>query len=260
MKHLVPKTKYVRNQGIFYAPMEIRVSLLNPERILHISSGEVLNSNTININTLEPEKDGLFCNKIFKANNKKNYVCTICFFRQDHPYRCINCGSNTRLDRSNTHNLSMGHIELKVPIAHPWFSKTKIIHVLYENIDSLYGYDRINHILEYAPEKIYHYFKQMDILAHYFYVRNYLLHYLLNNKEITEVGNAAMLPDKKFTVLSKKMRILNTLIRQKIRPEWMFIKILPVLSPTYRPLMRIHNALFVTSDVNLLYKIICHSI
>lgn len=249
--HKIKKSFLYKN--MHYKPLEIRLSLLNHEKVLKRSSGEVTRPNTINYKTLEPEKDGLFCSRIFKTNYKNNYICTVCSFRQTNPYRCSLCGSNTKLDKSNTQNLSIGHINLVSPVAHPWFVKSKIIQSLYAGNQQLYDSKEIDKIIQMDPEKVYNYFKDMDLLTTLYEMRKAFMYSLLHisdTKEISNTNNSI----SNSNIIQKKIRIITSFIRLKQRPEWMFLKILPVLSPTYRPLRIIGDKLFIASDINFLYQ------
>lgn len=248
------KQTQAHKRSIFFKPMEMRISLLSHLRILRISSGQVTSARTINPTSLEPEKGGLFCNKIFRSNYKNNYICTVCSFRQNNPYRCVRCGSNTRLDKSNLHNLSIGHIELRIPIPHPWFLRTKIIHILFEGTNQIHDHKEINNLLERNPEIVYSALKNLNLLNMYFRLRHSLVYLTLNQEYNKEMGNKNYFPDKVLCLLPKKMRVVTAFIRKKQRPEWMFLKIIPILSPTYRPLLRVDDKLFITSDINILYQ------
>lgn len=261
---LVAKNSYIKKISsykkkdiykiVYNKPIEIRLSLFDPDKILKKSSGEVYTSRTINNKTLEPEDGGLFCNKIFKSNSKNNYICNVCSYRQSKPYRCIRCGGNTKLDKSNIQNLSMGHIELITPVPHPWLLRTKIIHRLSIGIDSIYDYKEIDKILTTDSDKIYNYFKDMDLLNVYFTLRNYLVDNFVTKKLKNDVSNIGIEKNIIYYAIKKKIRIIITLIRLNQRPEWFFFKRIPVLSPTYRPLMKLDDKLFVASDINFLYQ------
>nr|YP_007890545.1 RNA polymerase subunit beta' [Histiona aroides]AGH24039.1 RNA polymerase subunit beta' [Histiona aroides] len=240
-------------RNTYYKPLEIRLSLLSHDKVLRRSSGEVTKASTINYKTLEPETDGLFCGRIFKTNYKNNYICTVCSFRQTNPYRCSLCGSNTKLDKSNIQNLSMGHINLISPVAHPWFIKAKIIQSLYAGCDGVFDYKEIEKIVQADPEKVYYYFKNMDLLNILFESKKQYLGILLNLNEHEEMYNINTSINHANTI-QKKIRIISSFIRLRQRPEWMFIKHLPVLSPTYRPLRVIGEKLFISSDINYLYQ------
>lgn len=239
---------------VYNKPIEIKLSLFDPDKILKKSSGEVITAKTINNKTSEPEDGGLFCNKIFKTNSKNNYICNVCSYRQSKPYRCLKCGSNTKLDKSNIQNLSMGHIELVSPIPHPWLLRIKIIHRLAVGINSLYDYKEIDKILMTDPEQIYDYFKNMDLLDTYFYLRHFLVNDFITKKSKVSINNLSLDKNMIYYAIKKKIRIITTLIRLKQRPEWFFITRIPVLSPTYRPLMKLDDKLFVASDINFIYQ------
>lgn len=239
----------------YYKPLEIRLSLLNHNSILKRSSGEVTNANTINQTTYEPIKGGLFCNTIFKNNKANHCICTVCSFRQDGLYRCNRCGGNTRIDKSNIQNLSIGHIELVSPIPHPWFLQTKIIHILCEGMEGIYEYKELTRIINFNPERVYYLFKNMDLLTIYYTLRTHLVHSLMNSTHIAtlEIQNGAY-NNIIHNMLPTKIRIITSLLRLKQRPEWMFLKVLPVLSPTYRPLMKVNDRLSIASDINYSYQ------
>lgn len=246
--------KSIIYKHIYYKPLEIKLSLLSHQKILNKSSGEVKSPNTIGYNTIEPEEGGLFCNKIFRANSRYNYICTVCASRQTNPYRCYLCGSNTRLDKSNAQNLSIGHVNLISPVPHPWFVKTKIIHCLYAGTNNIFDYKEIHKIIEVNPEAVYLSFKVMDLLKTYYALRYNLLNMLIYSLKRFKLSDINNIRNRNIDLLTQKIRLISSFIRLKQRPEWMFLKVIPVLSPTYRPLRRLSDNVFIASDINYLYQ------
>jgi DNA-directed RNA polymerase subunit beta' len=252
MKH--NNKKSIVYKYIYYKPLEIKLSLLSHQKILNKSSGEVKSPNTIGYNTIEPEEGGLFCNKIFRGNSRYNYICTTCASRQTNPYRCRLCGSNTRLDKSNAQNLSIGHVNLISPVPHPWFVKTKIIHCLYAGTNNIFDYKEIHKIIEINPEAVYLSFKKMDLLETYYILRCNLLNMLVFSLKRIKLSNINNIRNRNIDLLTQKIKLISSFIRLKQRPEWVFLKVVPVLSPTYRPLRRLSSNVFIASDINYLYQ------
>ncbi|WP_375623675.1 MULTISPECIES: DNA-directed RNA polymerase subunit beta' [unclassified Bartonella] len=252
----------------------IRISIASPEKILSWSYGEIKKPETINYRTFKPERDGLFCARIFGPI--KDYEC-LCGKYKRMKYKgiiCEKCGVEVTLSRVRRER--MGHIELAAPVAHIWFLK------------SLPG--RISTLLDLTLKDI----------ERVLYFENYIvtepgltslkLHQLLSEEEymlaIDEFGEdqftamigaeaiyellAGMELDKiandlrleladttselKQKKLIKRLKIVENFLESGNKPEWMIMKTIPVIPPDLRPLVPLDGGRFATSDLNDLYR------
>ncbi len=253
----------------------IEVSLASPEKILEWSYGEVKKPETLNHRTYKPEKDGLFCAKIFGPIN--DYEC-LCGKYRRMKYKgivCEKCG--VEVIESKVRRERMGHITLATPVAHIWYVKTSpfyintLLGMSNTNLSSVIyceGYvvlrseikgvvkgqyleeEQYNELLEkYGPEQIYaetgaaplrQLLEEMDLVA--------------VKKEVEE--ELATCGDKNQQAkLQKRINVFNKFIRSGERPENMILTVLPVLPPDLRPLVPLEGgSRFATSDLNDLYR------
>ena len=253
----------------------IEVSLASPEKILEWSYGEVKKPETLNHRTYKPEKDGLFCAKIFGPIN--DYEC-LCGKYRRMKYKgivCEKCG--VEVIESKVRRERMGHITLATPVAHIWYVKTSpfyintLLGMSNTNLSSVIyceGYvvlrseikgvvkgqyleeDQYNELLEkYGPDQIYaetgaaplrQLLEEMDLVA--------------IKKEVEE--ELASCGDKNQQAkLQKRINVFNKFIRSGERPENMILTVLPVLPPDLRPLVPLEGgSRFATSDLNDLYR------
>ena len=253
---------------------EIRVSLASPERILSWSYGEIKKPETINYRTFKPERDGLFCARIFGPI--KDYEC-LCGKYKRMKYRgvvCEKCGVEVTLQKVRRER--MGHIELAAPVAHIWFLKSlpsriglmldmtlrDLERVLYfENYvviepgltDLTYGQmlteeefmDAQDHYgldaftANIGAEAIREMLTQIDLEAEADRLREEL-------KEAT----GELKPKK----IIKRLKVVESFIESGNRPEWMVLTVIPVIPPELRPLVPLDGGRFATSDLNDLYR------
>jgi DNA-directed RNA polymerase subunit beta' len=251
----------------------IRIGLASPEKIRSWSYGEVKKPETINYRTFKPERDGLFCAKIFGP--VKDYEC-LCGKYKRLKHRgviCEKCGVEVTL--SKVRRERMGHIELASPVAHIWFLKSlpsrmglmldmtlrDIERVLYFEayvvIDpgmtplersSLLSEDAyLNALEQYGDE----FDARMGAEA----IRDLLKAINLDEdaKKLREelAGTTSETKIKKFT---KRLKVIEAFLHSGNRPEWMVMAILPVLPPELRPLVPLDGGRFATSDLNDLYR------
>ena len=251
----------------------IRIGLASPEKIRSWSYGEVKKPETINYRTFKPERDGLFCAKIFGP--VKDYEC-LCGKYKRLKHRgviCEKCGvevtvAKVRRDR-------MGHIELASPVAHIWFLKSlpsrmgllldmtlrDIERVLYfeafvvidpgmtqlEKNQLLTDEGYLDAIEEYGDdfdarmgaEAIFELFKNMNLQTEVAKIRD----------EIPNTNSETKI--KKFT---KRLKLMEAFLDSGNKPEWMVMTVLPVLPPELRPLVPLDGGRFATSDLNDLYR------
>jgi DNA-directed RNA polymerase subunit beta' len=260
-----------------HAPVEhfdsIKIGLASPEMIRAWSYGEVKKPETINYRTFKPERDGLFCAKIFGP--VKDYEC-LCGKYKRLKHRgvvCEKCG--VEVTQSKVRRERMGHIELASPTAHIWFLKSlpsriglmldmtlrEIERVLYFEAfvviepgmtpmqrgqlltDELYLEAIEEHGDEFdarmGAEAVYELLKSIDLSVEVIKVREEM---------------ASTSSETKLKRLSKRLKLLESFIESGNKPEWMVMTVLPVLPPDLRPLVPLDGGRFATSDLNDLYR------
>ena len=273
---------------------KITISLSSPEIILENSSGEVLKPETINYRTYKPERDGLFCERIFGP--VKDYECHCGKYKRIR-YKgivCDRCG--VEVTEKKVRRERMGHISLVVPVAHIWYFRSlpnKIGYLLglpTKKLDQIIYYERYVVIQAGAatelPEKE---LQKMDFLTEEEYLdildalpkENQYLEDSDPNKFIAKMGAEAindLLASLNLEELSYSLRDLaenETSVQRKNealkrlqvveamkdsqsrienRPEWMIVKVVPVIPPELRPLVPLDGGRFATSDLNDLYR------
>jgi len=268
---------------------KISIGLASPEEILERSSGEVLKPETINYRTYKPERDGLFCERIFGP--VKDYECHCGKYKRIR-YKgivCDRCG--VEVTEKKVRRERMGHISLVVPVAHIWYFKSlpnKIGYLLglpTKKLDTIIYYERyvvINPGIK-AEEGV----QYLDFLTEEEYLdilealpkENQYLDDSDPNKFIAEMGAEALykllgridLDELSFSLRHKantetsQQRKNEALKRLQVveafraskginRPEWMVVKVVPVIPPELRPLVPLDGGRFATSDLNDLYR------
>ena len=251
----------------------IRIGLASPERIRTWSYGEVKKPETINYRTFKPERDGLFCAKIFGP--VKDYEC-LCGKYKRLKHRgvvCEKCG--VEVTQTKVRRERMGHIELASPVAHIWFLKSlpsriglmldmtlrEIERVLYfeayividpgmtplERGQTLSEEAYLDAIEEYGDE----FDARMGAEA-----IDEMLRTLSLQKEAAHLHDeiVATSSETKSKRLTKRVKLIEAFLASGNRPEWMVLKVLPVLPPDLRPLVPLDGGRFATSDLNDLYR------
>lgn len=253
---------------------EIKISLASPERILSWSYGEIKKPETINYRTFKPERDGLFCARIFGPI--KDYEC-LCGKYKRMKYRgvvCEKCGVEVTLQKVRRER--MGHIELAAPVAHIWFLKSlpsriglmldmtlrDLERILYfenyvviepgltdltygqlmteeEYLDAQDQYGADAFTANIGAEAIREMLAAIDLEATAEQLREEL-------KEAT----GELKPKK----IIKRLKIVESFLESGNRPEWMVLTVLPVIPPELRPLVPLDGGRFATSDLNDLYR------
>jgi DNA-directed RNA polymerase subunit beta' len=270
MKALLDLFKQVTQEEEFDA---IKIALASPEKIRSWSYGEVKKPETINYRTFKPERDGLFCSKIFGPI--KDYEC-LCGKYKRLKHRgviCEKCGVEVTL--SKVRRERMGHIELASPVAHIWFLKSlpsrlgMVLDIALRDIERVLYFeafividpgmtpltrgqlltedDYLSKVEEYGDEfnavmgaeAIRELLRTMDINDQIEILR----------RELSETGSEA-----KIKKIAKRLKVLEAFQKSGIKPEWMILEILPVLPPELRPLVPLDGGRFATSDLNDLYR------
>jgi len=270
MKALLDLFKQVTPQEEFDA---IKIGLASPEKIRSWSYGEVKKPETINYRTFKPERDGLFCAKIFGP--VKDYEC-LCGKYKRLKHRgviCEKCGVEVTL--SKVRRERMGHIELASPVAHIWFLKSLPSRLGMVLDMTLRDIERVLYFEAYVvtdpgmtPLQRCQLLSEDDYLAKVEEfgddfsaimgaegVRELLRAIdLKQDVETLRVDLAATTSDTKIKKFAKRLKVLEAFNKSGIKPEWMIMEVLPVLPPELRPLVPLDGGRFATSDLNDLYR------
>jgi DNA-directed RNA polymerase subunit beta' len=253
---------------------QIRISLASPEKIRSWSFGEIKKPETINYRTFKPERDGLFCARIFGPT--KDYEC-LCGKYKRMKYKgivCEKCGVEVTLARVRRDR--MGHIELASPVAHIWFLKSLPSRIAMMLDMPLKDIERVLYFEHYivsepglTPLKQYQLLSEDDYIRYQEEfgddsftaeigaeaVRN-MLNAIDLHKEAERLreelgGTPSEMKQKKA---SKRLKIIEAFIESGNRPEWMILTVVPVIPPELRPLVPLDGGRFATSDLNDLYR------
>jgi DNA-directed RNA polymerase subunit beta' len=265
--------KIFKQQGLVEDFDKIRIGLASPEKIRSWSFGEVKKPETINYRTFKPERDGLFCAKIFGP--VKDYEC-LCGKYKRLKHRgvvCEKCG--VEVTQAKVRRERMGHIDLASPVAHIWFLKSlpsriglmldmtlrEIERVLYFEafvvIDpGLTPLERGQLLSDDAYlESIEEHGDEFDARMGAEAVFEMLKTIDLDDQRKTlreDIG--ATSSETKIKRLSKRLKLMEAFLESGNRPEWMVMTVLPVLPPDLRPLVPLDGGRFATSDLNDLYR------
>jgi len=268
---------------------QISIGLASPEEILERSSGEVLKPETVNYRTYKPERDGLFCERIFGPT--KDYECHCGKYKRIR-YRgiiCDRCG--VEVTEKKVRRERMGHISLVVPVAHIWYFRSNpnkigyLLGIPAKKLETIIYYER--YIVIQAGAAAEQDIKDRDLLSEDDYLDvldklpkdNQLLDNSDPNKFIAGMGAEAiyeLLKDVNLDELSydlrhkaehetsqqrkaealKRLNVVEAFRESKGRnkPEWMIMKVIPVTPPDLRPLVPLDGGRFATSDLNDLYR------
>ena len=249
----------------------IRIGLASPEKIRSWSFGEVKKPETINYRTFKPERDGLFCAKIFGPI--KDYEC-LCGKYKRLKHRgviCEKCG--VEVTQTKVRRERMGHIDLAAPCAHIWFLKSLPSRLGLVLDMTLRDIERVLYFEAYVvvdpgmtPLKKFSIMSEDDYDAK---VQEYgdefiakmgaegikeLLQSIDLDIEIERLRNDLTGSELKVKKNAKRLKVLEAFKKSGIKPEWMILEVLPVLPPDLRPLVPLDGGRFATSDLNDLYR------
>jgi DNA-directed RNA polymerase subunit beta' len=249
---------------------EIRISIASPEQIRSWSFGEIKKPETINYRTFKPERDGLFCARIFGPI--KDYEC-LCGKYKRMKYRgiiCEKCGVEVTL--SKVRRERMGHIELASPVAHIWFLKSLPSRIGLMLDMTLKDLERVLYFDNYVVvEPGLTPLKQHQLLSEDEYIDAQdeygddaftamigaeALQNILSGMDLEE-ELATLRMDLKETnseakrkKLVKRLKLVEAFVESGTRPEWMILDVVPVIPPELRPLVPLDGGRFATSDLN----------
>ena len=251
----------------------IKIGLASPEKIREWSRGEVKKPETINYRTLKPEKDGLFCEKIFGPS--KDWECHCGKYKKIR-YKgvvCDKCG--VEVTKSSVRRERMGHIELAAPVSHIWYFKGipsrmgLILDVSPKNLERvLYFASYI--VLETAPDIG---IQQKQILSEAEYqeakakygnafragmgaesIMELLMNIDLEEESVTLKAELENASGQKRARIIKRLEVIESFRESGNKPEWMILTVIPVIPPDLRPMVQLDGGRFATSDMNDLYR------
>ena len=253
----------------------IRISIASPERILKWSYGEVTKPETINYRTLKPERDGLFCERIFGPSKDWECYCGKYKRVRHKGIICERCG--VEVTDSKVRRQRMGHIKLAAPVSHIWFLKgipSYLGLLLDMTLKDLEQVIYFNNYVVLDPGESQ--FKKLQLLSEEEY-EDYMaenedsslkvgigaeaikeLLSEVHTKELaeeirTELAGTINSVQKKSKLI-KRLRLLDSLISSETDPTWMIMDVLPVTPPDLRPMVQLDGGRFATSDLNDLYR------
>jgi DNA-directed RNA polymerase subunit beta' len=253
---------------------EIKVSLASPERILSWSYGEIKKPETINYRTFKPERDGLFCARIFGPI--KDYEC-LCGKYKRMKYRgvvCEKCGVEVTLQKVRRER--MGHIELAAPCAHIWFLKSLPSRIGLMLDMTLRDLERVLYFENYVviepglTDLTYgqmlteeEFMDAQDAYGMDAFTANIgaeAIREMLQNIDLENEAEQLRADLKEATgelkpkKIIKRLKVVESFIESGNRPEWMVMTVIPVIPPELRPLVPLDGGRFATSDLNDLYR------
>jgi DNA-directed RNA polymerase subunit beta' len=253
----------------------IRISIASPERILKWSYGEVTKPETINYRTLKPERDGLFCERIFGPTKDWECYCGKYKRVRHKGIICERCGVEVTDSKVRRHR--MGHIALAAPVSHIWFLKGipsylgLLLDMTLKDLEQVIYFN--NYVVIDPADSP---FKKLQLLSEEEYedfimeneesklevgIGAEAIKKLLgeiNTKELaeeirTELANGVTSVQRKGKLI-KRLRLLDSLISSETEPTWMIMDVLPVTPPDLRPMVQLDGGRFATSDLNDLYR------
>ena len=253
---------------------QIKISIASPDDILSWSFGEIKKPETINYRTFKPERDGLFCARIFGPI--KDYEC-LCGKYKRMKYKgliCEKCGVEVTLAKVRRER--MGHIELAAPVAHIWFLKSLPSRIGLLLDMTLKDLERVLYFENYIVlEPGVTTFKERQLLTEEQYMQAIdefgpdsftagigaeAIREILSNMDLVQIQAdlrqeiAEATTELKPKKLGKRLKVIEAFLELGNRPEWMILTVVPVIPPELRPLVPLDGGRFATSDLNDLYR------
>ena len=250
---------------------KIRIRLASPEEIRQWSYGEVKKTDTINYRTFRPERGGLFCERIFGPT--KSYECYCGKYRKMKykGVRCERCG--VEVTSSKVRRERMGHVELAAPVAHIWYTKSYLPLLLGLKKNEL---ERVIYFVSYlVVDSGQTPLRKLQILDEEEYRRYKNLYgegsfqagtgaeVILNILESIKIERLKdQLKEELFQERSKgkrlklirRLQVVENFLFSGNKPEWMILKVVPVIPPDFRPMVQLESGIFANSDLNDLYR------
>ncbi len=253
----------------------IRISIASPQRMLEWSYGEVTKPETINYRTLKPERDGLFCERIFGPTKDWECYCGKYKRVRHKGIICERCGVEVTDSKVRRHR--MGHIALAAPVSHIWFLKGipsylgLLLDMTLKDLEQVIYFN--NYVVIDPADSP---FKKLQLLSEEEY-EDYIMENEESKLEVgigaeaikkllgeidvkglaeeirTELSNGVTSVQRKGKLI-KRLRLLDSLISSETDPTWMIMDVLPVTPPDLRPMVQLDGGRFATSDLNDLYR------
>jgi DNA-directed RNA polymerase subunit beta' len=256
----------------------LRISLASPDKVRSWSHGEVKKPETINYRTFKPERDGLFCAKIFGPT--KDYECNCGKYKRmrHRGVVCEKCG--VEVIQSKVRRERMGHVDLATPVAHIWFLKSlpsrigTLLDMTLKDLEKILYFECyvvISSKKEFPSQP----FEYKEVLSEHRYRRALEEHgpdsfraemgaaairKLLAEIDIQEEGERLRVEMREVSSearrkkIAKRLKVVNAFRISGNRPEWMILEVIPVIPPDLRPLVPLDGGRFATSDLNDLYR------
>jgi len=266
----LPKTPFTDELNTFDA---ITIRIASPQVIRAWSKGEVKKPETINYRTLKPEKDGLFCERIFGPT--RDYECNCGRYKKikHKGITCDRCG--VEVTHSKVRRERMGHIELSAPVSHIWFFKSvpsrmgALLNITMRDLERVLYYEAYI-VVDPGSTPL----KKREILSEERYqeaLKTYgkvftaamgaeAVHTLLEELNLDQMAKqfhkelqAAKVEQTQKKIV-RNLRVVEAFRKSGNRPEWMILKVIPVIPPDLRPLVPLDGGRFATSDLNDLYR------
>jgi DNA-directed RNA polymerase subunit beta' len=253
---------------------QIKINIASPEQIRSWSFGEITKPETINYRTFKPEKEGLFCARIFGP--VKDYEC-LCGKYKRMKYKGITCEKcGVEVTTSRVRRERMGHIELAAPVAHIWFLKSlpsrisTLLDIAMKDLEKILYFE--NYVVidpGFSP------LQKGDLLSDDDYIKAQdeygedsfvaligaeVVQRLLAELDLEELSKQLQTElretnsETKKKKLVKRLKLVEDFLHSGNKPEWMIINVLPVIPPEIRPLVMLDGGRFATSDLNELYR------
>ena len=251
----------------------IKIGLASPEKIREWSHGEVKRPETINYRTLKPEKDGLFCEKIFGP--QKDWECNCGKYKKIRfkGVVCDKCG--VEVTKSSVRRERMGHIELAAPVSHIWYFKgipsrmglildisprilEKVLYfssyIVTDPKDTPLAYKQILNEQEYRDAEQEYGFGSFVAEMGAEAIQKLLMAIDLDKESEELKKELETCSGQKRTRIIKRLEVMEAFRTSENRPEWMIMNVIPVIPPDIRPMVQLEGGRFATSDLNDLYR------
>jgi len=251
----------------------LKIRLASPEEIRSWSYGEVKNHETINYRTLKPEKDGLFCERIFGPQKDYQCACSNKSKKSSHPgKKCPVCG--VEITESKVRRERMGHIELEAPVVHTWYLRNSpsrlatlldikakdleevvylASYIVTEPGDTDLDYKQVLSERDYT-DKYFEYGSRFKALTGAEAIKKLLQDLDLEEETLklrVELKSASKQRREKIV---KRLNVVEAFAKSDNKPEWMVMEVLPVIPPDLRPMVQLDGGRFATTDLNDLYR------
>jgi len=252
----------------------VKIALASPEQILQWSHGEIKKPETINYRTFKPERDGLFCAKIFGPT--KDYECNCGKYKRmkHRGVVCEKCG--VEVIQSKVRRERLAHIELATPVAHIWFLKSlpskigNLLDITLKNMEKVLYFDsyivmdpKETGLTKYQLLSDDKYVEALDLYGKEAFevgIGAEAVRALLEELNLEQIYNDLREELKTTTSLAKKqklskrLKIVDAFYNSGVDPVWMIMSVVPILPPDLRPLVPLEGGRFATSDLNDLYR------